>query len=274
MGDLRSPYLALSLIGFIQGVWSLFCMPETLDKDQRRPISSYAEALNPFGFMNIYSKGSASLKKLVTITTMQMSLEGKNQHDVTEVWKREELKLAPGPSRNHLVLAGVAFIMGGATATPYVLKNFSTRMSTSIMNWMNVVGLGIQGFPYYPQNVTIAGSPIHYWIFIATLWVRCAGMNGASSNALKAVQAEQAEAEGFGKGEFSAWANNLRGLSGSAAPIIFGAYYSWARRRGINGSTFFWFAGLTGALLPQLGLMMMSDEELTVKKKESKSSAS
>lgn len=46
---------------------------------------------------------------------------------------------------------------------------------------------------------------------------RLPGVNGASATALKSISTDLATAEGFGKGEFSAWSNNLRALAGAAA---------------------------------------------------------
>ena len=40
--------------------------------------------------------------------------------------------------------------------------------------------------------------------------------------------------EGMGKGEFSAWTNNLRALAGAAAPVIIGNYYSWCLKKKVS----------------------------------------
>jgi len=88
------------------------------------------------------------------------------------------------------------------------------------------------------------------------------GVNGASATALKTVQNQIATSQGFGKGEFSAWVNNLRALAGSAAPVLYGQFYAAAEKYGRNPGHVFALAGVLGALIPQLILQGMPDSQL------------
>ena len=102
---------------------------------------------------------------------------------------------------------------------------------------------------------------------LASLWLLSVvpllpGVNGASALALKALAARRAATEGFGAGEFSAYANNLRALAGALAPLLYGHAYAALRRRGRNPGLAFWLAGLLGAVLPQALLHATSDAEL------------
>ena len=47
------------------------------------------------------------------------------------------------------------------------------------------------------------------------------GVNGASTQAFKSLIASRAVAAGVGRGELSAWINNLRALCSSVAPVLY-----------------------------------------------------
>ena len=75
-------------------------------------------------------------------------------------------------------------------------------------------------------------------------------VNGSSSHAVKALAAP-AEKEGYGRGEFSAWINNLRAIATACCTVLYSRWYSLRDGRGC-GRGVWWVAGLLGGLLPQL----------------------
>ena len=88
------------------------------------------------------------------------------------------------------------------------------------------------------------------------------GVNGAASSALKGLQSQQAEAAGFGKGEFSAWTNNLRALVSAVLTSIMGNTYAWSRRTDAHPGVAWLVAGFIGAVLPELLAWRMTNAEL------------
>merc|ERR1719453_322520 len=98
--------------------------------------------------------------------------------------------------------------------------------------------------------------------FVLAIIPMLPGVNGNSASALRAVRGDLAKQEGFGVGEFAAWSNNLRALAGAAAPVIYGNVYSWCARNNVSPGKSFWAAAVFGALVPEVLLRGMEDEEL------------
>lgn len=132
-----------------------------------------------------------------------------------------------------------------------MLKNLSARGFTTATNMLNAAAFGLRG---------LAPSSL---LFLTMMVPMLPGVNGASATALKAVAQDIATSQGFGKGEFSAWVNNLRALAGSVAPVLYGQVYAAAEKRGGNPGLTFALAGAVGALLPQAVLNQMTDAEMT-----------
>uniref|UniRef100_A0A7S1R9X5 Uncharacterized protein n=1 Tax=Alexandrium catenella TaxID=2925 RepID=A0A7S1R9X5_ALECA len=251
-GSPRYSYLALSLLGAVQLVHNLAAVPETLDA-ARRTVGGLAlslQSLNPFGFLQLYTKGSKALQKMVTIATFQMCLEGKNLSDVTEIWKREHLKWSIRGSRNFVVAHGILTVLSSVLLIPHLLKTRSPRAFTAVTDCANFAGFCLRG---------VAEAPI---VFVLANLLALPGVNGASAAALKALSSDLAASEHFGRGEFSAWVNSLRAVAGSAAPVLYGNYYAWARRRGAPPGTVFMLAAIVGAVLPQVILWHTENDEL------------
>ena len=88
------------------------------------------------------------------------------------------------------------------------------------------------------------------------------GVNGAHSTALKSIATTHAELDGIGLGEFSAWTNNLRAVAGAVASWVYASYYAWCVRRGVFPGSMFMVMGTIGAIIPQVLLWFVTDEEL------------
>mmetsp|Transcript_6599 Transcript_6599/g.14351 ORF Transcript_6599/g.14351 Transcript_6599/m.14351 type:complete len:449 (-) Transcript_6599:59-1405(-) len=251
-GSTRHSYLALSVLGLVHSFMHLFLTPETLQVDKRKSVQSALSvaSFNPFGFVRIFTEGSVALQKMVSMTTLQMFLEGKNLSDIVEIWKRDHLKWSIESSRNFVMAYGALNIWAGAQLTPTMLKKMSIRQFTTVTNLLNALGFFMRG------------AAEKTWVFLLAVPPMLPGVNGASASALRAPITDRADTEGFGKGEFSAWVNNLRGIAGTLAAVLYGNYYAWARKRGIPPGSTFAVAGVVGALLPQLLLQLTKDSEM------------
>lgn len=249
----RSAYAALSVLGMIQAIFVALLMPETLEKTKRVSVRAAISlsGMNPFRFVKVYTDGSPTLQKLVTLTTMQMFLEGKNLSDTGNTVQSKHLKWGVNEIRNFLVAVGVLAFASGAGLTPYLLKKISARGFTTLTNVLNALGFFLRGASFNPKLYMLSTLP--------TL----PGGNGASANAMKGLAAELATAQGFGKGEFSAWVNNLRALAGAAAPVLYGNFYNFCVKRGIMPGRVFWLIGVLGAVVPEVILRSMKDSELS-----------
>lgn len=245
-------YLALSMFGFVHVLFAAGAVPETHGKALRKSWSSVLQlsAINPFGFLNIFRRGSLALQKMTIIQSLQMFLEGKNLSDFMELWKREHLHWTVEGSRNFVMVYGTLSILSGIFVTPYFLKNLSERSFTSVTNMLNFLGFMLRG------------ARESSWIFLLAVIPMLPGVNGSSATALKSLSTDLAFSEGFGKGEFSAYINNLRALAGAAATVLYGNYYAWCKRKGVYQGTTFAVAALIGAALPELLLRLTRDSEL------------
>jgi hypothetical protein len=250
--NLKIPYLLGAAVGGLQLCFNSVCLPETLDASRRKALDLKVlmQSMNPFAFVQIYTRGSAALQKAVTCTTLQMSLEGKNISDLTQLWARNHLNWESGEIKNFIAVYGVLCAIAGMAITPRMLKVMSTFRFTSVTNATNLLGF------------VMRGAAAKGWLFYLAVLPMLPGVNGSSSNALKALANSHAVAAGFGNGEFAAWTSNLRGLMGAAAPVIFGNYYAFARDRGLPAGSTFALAGVIGALLPELVLRAMKESEL------------
>jgi len=248
----RSAYLVLSSCAMVQTLYHLLVTPETLPLAKRVVFGAkdYLSAMNPLAFVRIYTHGSAALQKLVTIISLQFYLEGKNWSDFIEIWKREHLGWDVVGSRNFVVAYGVLCIIAGTKLTPALLNGLSAKGFSSLTNVTNALGFVLRGATENP------------WVFIAAVPFMLPGVNGASSTALRAVAQDCATAEGFGKGEFAAYQNNLRAITSAIAPMLIGNYYAWCLKRGVKPGSNFWLGALIGAILPELLMRLtMSDSE-------------
>merc|ERR1712178_240306 len=102
------------------------------------------------------------------------------------------------------------------SATPWMLRNLSARGFTTTTNLLNA-------FAFLTRGLKASSA-----LFLVMMLPMLPGVNGASATSLKAVAQDLATSQGFGKGEFSAWVNNLRALAGSVAPVLYGQYYAAA----------------------------------------------
>lgn len=255
-GSLRIPYAVLALLGALQASLGLALMPETHAVDKRIPLASALtlKAWNPFGFLSVFTKGSMALQKLSVITSFQMFMEGKNVSDMGMIWMREHLGWGVSMTRNYIVTYGALCIYSGTSITPRLLKAFSARAFTTITNLLTALTYFVRG----------ASPTALAWL--GTVPIILPGVNGNTAQALKALATDRAAAEGFGKGEFSAWSNNLRALAGSVAPVLLGNVYALSRRKSWPPGAAYFVLAVVGALLPELLLQFTKDSELEAPK--------
>eukprot|EP00746_Dinoflagellata_sp_MGD_P002355 gnl/MRDRNA2_/MRDRNA2_104571_c0_seq1.p1 gnl/MRDRNA2_/MRDRNA2_104571_c0~~gnl/MRDRNA2_/MRDRNA2_104571_c0_seq1.p1 ORF type:complete len:401 (+),score=67.11 gnl/MRDRNA2_/MRDRNA2_104571_c0_seq1:1-1203(+) len=244
-------YLTLSAMASVQAVYCTTQIPETLEKVKRISMDTALKLQNfsPFGFLQIYTRGSKALQEMVNITTFQMCCEGKNLLDLAEVWKRYHIGWGVEGSRNFIVAYGSACILAGQFLTPKMLKGMSVNSFTTVTNMTNALGFFLRGI--YPSAV----------VFMLAVIPMLPGVNGNSAIALKTSLTDKATKEGFGKGEISAWTSNLRALTSAICPVLYGNYYAWCVKKGVYPGSTFWLAGLLGAVLPQVLLWRMKDKE-------------
>lgn len=260
--DPRFSYLFLTLGAAIQAVLSGITFPEMLEPSKRRQFrfADLFPALNPFGFLNIYRRGSRSLSGIATITSLQLLLDGKNMSDLLEMWKRDHLKWTLHGSRNFISFYGLACLGSSALLSEKLLKSLNNRQYTSLTNILLALAFLLRGSS-------------NSLVFLSSTLPLLPGVNGASTKALLARAVVLAKQEGFGMGEFTAWVSNLRSFVNVIQPMIIGSYYAWCLRKNVFPGTVFWVAGFLGAVLPELLTWCLSDAAIedTKQIKEGKS---
>lgn len=263
-GHPRHLYKYLALLGGVQATITAFSMEESLETAKRKPLESVMNfsAINPFGFIKLYTQGSSVLRQLCNIVSLQMMLEGKNLSDLMEFWKREHLGWSMEQSRNFIVVYGALNIFAGIAITPKMLAALTAKGFTTVCNLLNSLAFFLRGVK---ENT---------WVFLSAVPPMLPGVNGAAATALKAYATDLATREGFGKGEFSAWLNNLRALISAFATVIYGNYYNWCKTRGVFPGSTFWVGGLVGAVIPELLLQSMKSEDFDIEAVMKKQTAS
>jgi len=223
---------------------------ETLDPTKAVKFTP-ADA-NPFNFVKIFTRGSKALQKLLVISTLQTAIA--NISDTEEVWKRSHLGWTASQSANDTIAWGFLMIIASVKVTPSLLRRYSARGFTSFTNITTAIGFMLRG------------SVENSLVFLAAVLPMLPGVNGATALALDSISTDIAEADGIGKGEFSGWSNNLRALMASFASILFANYYAWAQKRNVYPGTVFMLGGIICAVLPELMMNCVSDEELKAPK--------
>mmetsp|Transcript_77836 Transcript_77836/g.238152 ORF Transcript_77836/g.238152 Transcript_77836/m.238152 type:complete len:451 (-) Transcript_77836:56-1408(-) len=239
-GGERASYAILALLGVVNAAVSLQ-MPETLGKAKRATLdlAVVLRSGSPFGFLRIYSHGTAALKKLATVCVFQSMIDGKTMSDLTQIWLREHLKLSLEAIRNFVVSFGFLSVLSGAKLTPALMRRMSVRGFTTFTNLTNIIAFSLRG------------SMERSAVFFGVLPLMLPGVNGASSAALGPIVNAECVASGFGVGESSAWLSNLRAMAGVLATLIYGHFYAWCKRRGFYPGHTYAIAGLLGAAVPQ-----------------------
>ena len=96
------------------------------------------------------------------------------------------------------------------------------------------------------------------------------GVNGASGGAIKSLATERAIAAGIGRGELSAYLNNLRAVASSVAPMLYGNCYAMLRSNNMYPGYTFALAAVIGGVLPELLHQRLKVEEVRALTKEEK----
>ena len=96
------------------------------------------------------------------------------------------------------------------------------------------------------------------------------GVNGASGGAIKALATERAILSGIGRGELSAYLNNLRAIASAVAPMLYGNTYSLLRTNGVYPGLAFTVAAIVGGVLPEILHRTMKKEDVVPLSKEMK----
>jgi len=248
-------FLLISLLAVAQSFTSIFMVPETLTKEKRISVASALSmnAINPFGFVKIYTEGSKSLQKLVNMTSLQFFAEGKNISDYGMLWWVNNLKWSTVSIRNFVMGYGLSCMLGGMFLIPKLVMSMPPRRFTSFTNAtvsINYLWKGIAG----PSTAA----------YIVASFIGLPGVNAASGTVLKAIAANKAVQEGFGNGEFSAWTNNLRAVVSSVAPMLYGNLYASCKDSFPSAS--FAACGFIAGVLPEYLLWCTTDAELQVAK--------
>ena len=178
-------------------------------------------------------------------------VDGKNM-DMVQIWKHEHLHWGPRASSNFEIVYGLLNIFSGNSVTPRLLKRLNPRQFTTLTNLTNTLA-------FFMRGLAERG-----WLFLAAAAPMMPGVNGAHATALKSIATSHAERAGIGLGEFSAWTNNLRAITGAIASWAYASYYGLCVRRGIPPGTMFMVMGTCGAVVPQLLMQFVSDDELSI----------
>lgn len=245
-------YAALSGVALAHSVFGVILMPETLPAEARSTDKLSLATINPLGFTRIFTEGSRALWQLTVLTTFQMFLEGKNVSDIAQTWVREGLKWSVTGIRNFVIIYGILCTLSSSHLAPWLRGKLNAKDFTTLTNSLNAFGFFIRGLKAETA------------LWLAAMVPMLPGVNGTCAIPLKARATELAIAQGFGKGEFSAWSNNLRALVGSAAPLLYGQIWAALQKQGKNPGLTFAFAGSVGAVVPQLMLWAMRDSDLGV----------
>ena len=290
--NLKSPALALATLGALHSLFILYAMPETNAKVLKpgyKKLSLFDAlrnldfaSMNPLSFLSIFREDKALqkaqkekyknlnpeinaaidnrriIRRLVLVSTFQTFLEGKNVTDIVQVWQREHLKWDAFGMRDFTVMYGVLCFLAGQFLTPALLRRWSGRSFTTFTNTTNAIGFVMRG---------ATEIPFVFWCAVAPM---LPGVNGGSSSAIKSMATDRCVAAGIGRGELSAWLNNLRALIVATAPVIYGNVYAFCVNNNIYPGYAFFVAALFGAVVPEIIHQQLKPSETKMLTQEDK----
>lgn len=279
--NLKGPAVALSTLGALHALFILYAMPETNMKVSQAGNRSIVNVLcnldfstlNPLSFMSLFygdediqnaqntkyrglnsavnevEKNRRIIKQLILVCTFQSFLEGKNVTDIVQVWQSQHLKWDAFRMRDFTVVYGFLCFLAGQFLTPLILQRWTGRSFTTFTNCSNAIGFILRG---------CKEDPSIFWFAIAPM---LPGVNGASASAVKSLATDRCIAAGIGRGELSAWLNNLRAIVLATAPTLYGNFYAWAISRRIYPGYAFFLAALLGAIVPEMIHQTLTHQE-------------
>jgi hypothetical protein len=254
-GHPKYTYFAVSAIGAIHWLHNYFLIGETLDEDKRRPCEGF---VSPFGFTKLFTE-NATLTKLALAAATISFMEGKNINDMNQLWLKFNVNMSQGSVQNWVVLYGIFMFTGGQYVVPWLINQLGSRGFTTFTNVTNAAGLILWG---------AVPKPWASWVGLFLLWF---GINANSSSTLKAQATAHAVSAGMGRGEYAGYFSNLRALIVATAPLLYGNVYAAVNSPTgsayPNGLAYFMAAGL-GAILPEILHRSVSDEDITLPKKD------
>lgn len=194
------------------------------------------------------------------------------------MWVTSSLKWSNDQIRNQTTVFGTCAFLSNAFLIPWLLRKMSALGFTTLANlfiFLAFVAYGggellrSLGGDHWPGAALLSGldgqqvNGAHGICCYLPVAFLAPGVNGGSQLAVRAVASGLANEAGIGKGEFSAWLNNMRAITVALASFSYGSYYAWCEARG--GSPFgprprafppsessWWLVGILGGLVPQL----------------------
>ena len=148
--------------------------------------------------------------------------------------------------------------LAGQFLTPALLQRWSGRSFTTFTNTTNAIGFVMRG---------ATEIPFVFWCAVAPM---LPGVNGGSSSAIKSMATDRCVAAGIGRGELSAWLNNLRALIVATAPVIYGNVYAFCVNNNIYPGYAFFVAALFGAVVPEIIHQQLKPSETKMLTQEDK----
>jgi DHA1 family tetracycline resistance protein-like MFS transporter len=212
------------------------CLPETLPKSKRRPFS--LAGVNPFGFLKLFTTGSATFRKLCVACGCCSMVEGKMTTDTVMVLLRENVGFSSNQVTSYLTSWGVACFFSGQVLVKQLIKVLGPRGFTDFTLCTNIFSNCLLG---------LVSAPWAVWGHVVSL---APGINNLCGVAMKSQATAHAVAGGMGKGEFSAALSSLRALAFVIAPTCWGRIYSWCTRSGHYPGLALVVAAIIGAALP------------------------
>ena len=201
--------------------------------------------------------------------------EGKNLNDLGLLWLRNDCGLSPLDIGNYITVWGVCCLVSGMRFVPWLIKQLGMRHFTTVTTATTL------GYCITSALVpTLSGGNRTRSLFwgYAAFAMLFPGINAGYASCLKGWGTSHAAANGLSAGEYSGYFANLRALTVTLAPLIYGRIYSsLAAARDRKGAGFVpspgvaWgAAAVLGCVLPTLLWRSIPDKELDIPKAKRK----
>lgn len=248
-------FSALQLLLIVVG------LDETLAAEKRTTFAEFFTSLssiNPLSFLRLYTSKaySGTLKTLATIQALQCCTEATCTRDIAAIYVRGNLGWVNTDVSKYFAVWGTGVSVSGMYVAPFLLNRLSPFLYTSFANLMVCAGFGVYG---------LQARSWCWWAAIAPFTLL--GVNGGNTHAIKALAGGLAVKQGIGKGEFSAWLNNLRAIMTALGALVGGVWYArcqHGRFGGLPAKSVWWFIAVIGGVLPQLLCLSMPRKEFVL----------
>jgi len=191
---------------------------ETLPEDKRKDL--VLSDMQPFSFTQLMQ--TRVLQRLMLATGLQSFSEGRSMNDVWSIYMKSDLGWDYTTINKFVGLVGLSLVVSAPLGKP-MIQAMGMRTMTTFSNACNMMSLLAAAMvpPFHMFGPTVA----------MTLGQIIGIPGGRKRDAIESLIMKIGKREGYGNGFVSGCMMNFRAVISIIGPLMFGAAYTWGKKR-------------------------------------------